>query len=1221
MHQIENLLKHRILILDGAMGTMIQQYELTEEDYRGKRFANHTQSVKGNNDMLSITQPEIIKAIHAKYLDAGADIIETNSFSSTTISMADYAMEDCVRDLNLAAARIAREVADQFTAQNPDKPRFVAGSVGPTNKTASLSPDVSNPAFRGITFDELVVAFKQQMLALIEGGVDVLLMETFFDTLNAKAALFAAEEAVKESGKDIPLMLSLTIAGKSGRLLSGQTMEAAITSVEHVKLLSIGLNCSFGASDMKVFLKDLSKVAPCYVSAYPNAGLPNSLGEYDETPEKMASQIKEYIDEGLINILGGCCGTTPAHIAQYLALVQGAEVRKPAPATTDLHLSGLDVLKITAANNFTNIGERCNVAGSRKFLRLIKEEKYEEALSIALRQVEDGAQILDINLDDGLLDGVKEMTTFLNMLASDPDISKVPIMVDSSDWNIIEAGLKCLQGKSIVNSISLKEGEADFLKKARLVRKYGAAVVVMAFDEKGQADVAERKIEICQRAYKLLVDEVGFKPCDIIFDPNILAIATGIEEHAGYGVDFINATKWIKQHLPGAKISGGVSNLSFSFRGNDALREAMHAVFLYHNIQNGMDMGIVNPSSSITYEDISADLLLMIEDVIFNRHPDAGERLTEYAQLNNESQAQKESKLDEWRLLPLNERLQFALVKGIGEFMEVDLAEALKVFAQPIDIIDQPLMDGMNKVGNLFGEGKMFLPQVVKTARTMKKAVAILQPAIEESRKEGLTKAGKILMATVKGDVHDIGKNITGVVLSCNNYEIIDLGVMVPADEIIRRAIEDEVDIIGLSGLITPSLTEMANVAAEMEKAGMKIPIMIGGATTSKLHTALKIEPLYSEAVIYVKDASMAVPVANKLLSPEMKDAYVADVRAEYEILRQKRQRKIEFASLQEARNNPFVIDWTGYKPIKPSFEGSKVIEHIAIRELIPYIDWIFFLTAWRFSAKYASAISVNKSAADEQAWINSFGIDEKERASEAMKLCRDAVKMLEEWAAQDLEFVKAIIGFFPAKVQDECLIIGGESIPMLRQQEKKNKDVYKSLVDFVCPENDYVGAFIITAGNGTDILQKQYKDDDDTYNDILMQTLCDRLAESATEYIHRKVRMEYWGYDPEESLTAKELFKAAFKGIRPASGYPSLPDISLNFTIDKLLSMDRIGVKLTSNAAIYPTASVSGLYFAHPESNYFAIGKIDEIQAADYASKKGLSLEDAIKWLAANLK
>ena len=1202
---IHKILQDRILVLDGAMGTMIQRYNLEEEDYRGKRFAHLPGQQKGNNDMLSITQPDIIKKIHIEYLEAGADIIETNSFNSTTISMVDYGMESYVRELNLAAAHLARVVADEYTRINPSKPRFVAGSIGQTNKTASISPDVSNPGYRNITFDALYIAFKEQISALIEGGVDLLLIETCFDTLNVKAALMAAEEAIKESGKELPVMLSFTLAGKSGRLLSGQTLDAVMASVSHAKLLSVGLNCSFGASEMKPFLKELGRIAPCFISAYPNAGLPNSLGEYDETPEKMAVQIKEYIDEGLVNILGGCCGTSPAHIAQYSALIAGAKPHVPSKPSENLILSGLDALEITPESNFINVGERCNVAGSRKFLRLIKEKNYEEALSIARKQVEDGAQILDINVDDGLLDGVHEMTTFLNLMSSEPDIARIPVMIDSSDWDIIEAGLKCLQGKSIVNSISLKEGEDEFLRKARKIRSYGAAVVAMAFDERGQADTFERKIEICEREYKLLTEKAGFSPCDIIFDPNILAIATGIDEHSNYGVNFINATEWIKQNLPGAKVSGGVSNLSFSFRGNNYLRECMHAVFLYHAIRKGMDMGIVNPSTAITYQDIPEDLLKMIENVIFNRSADAAEKLTEYAQKNSESFQDKGDKQEEWRKLPLSERLQYALIKGVDAHLEEDLQEALNIYTQPIDIIDQALMEGMNIVGNLFGEGKMFLPQVVKTARTMKKAVAILQPAIEASRKDDTARAGKILMATVKGDVHDIGKNITGVILACNNYEIIDIGVMVPPEEIIRQAKEHQVDIIGLSGLITPSLQEMSFLASELERAGLDIPLLIGGATTSRLHTALKIDPLYNGPVVYVKDASKAVPVANKLLNPETKQAFVDELKSDYDLLRSNQEKSSELVSLDYARKHPYLIDWNAHKPVKPAFEGTKVIEHIPIKDIIPYVEWTFFLTAWKFPVKFAECTRIEASEAAYEAWLNTFSAEDREKAAEALKLVKDARKMLLSWSEKDYDFIKAIISFYPVTVAGEGICVNEKNIPFLRQQEKREDNVYKSLVDFFNPNGDYAGFFIVTAGNNASELLEQYKKQSDTYNEFLMQTLCDRLAEATAEYLHEKVRKEYWGYAQDKEI-----------GIRPASGYPSLPDISLNFTIDELLDLKRIGVSLTSNAAIYPTASVCGMYIAHPESKYFTIGKIDEEQIADYGQRKGISSEEVKKWL-----
>ncbi|MFT3753134.1 MAG: methionine synthase [Paludibacter sp.] len=898
-------LEKRILVLDGAMGTMIQRHKLIETDYRGERFAQWPSMLKGNNDLLVLTQPEIIKSIHAAYLDAGADIIETNTFNAQVISMEDYGMGELVREINLAGAKLARQVADEYTAKNPAKPRFVAGAVGPTNKTASMSPDVNNPAFRAVSFDDLVAAYKEQILALIEGGVDALLIETIFDTLNAKAAIFAAEEAMAELGKRVEIMLSATVADTSGRTLSGQTIRAFLASIGHANLLSIGLNCSFGAKDLKPYLQEINAHSPWFVSAYPNAGLPNQFGEYDELPEMMAVQVKEYFDEKLVNIIGGCCGTSPDHIATYQELIKGAEVRKPAIASTKLELSGLEEIEIEDSSLFVNIGERCNVAGSRMFLRLINEKKYEEALSIARKQVEDGAQVIDINMDDAMLESKQEMVTFLNYIASEPEISRVPIMIDSSKWEVIEAGLKCVQGKCIVNSISLKEGEEDFLAKARKIRAYGAAVVVMAFDEKGQADSFERKKEICSRAYHLLVDKVGFPPQDIIFDPNVLAIATGIEEHNNYGVDFINATRWIKQNLPHAKVSGGVSNLSFSFRGNNVVREAIHSAFLYHAIKEGMDMGIVNAGMLQIYQDIEPELLEHVEDVVLNRRPDATERMIELAEkVKNQASGEKAEKVDEWRSLPLQGRLEHALIKGIGEFLEEDLAEALKEYDTAIEIIEGPLMSGMNIVGELFGDGKMFLPQVVKTARTMKKAVAILQPEIEKQKVPGQSSsAGKFLIATVKGDVHDIGKNIVAVVLACNNFEVIDLGVMTPTEKIIQTAIDEKVDIVGLSGLITPSLEEMTIVAAEMEKAGLTIPLLIGGATTSKIHTAVKIAPNYKGPVVYVKDASVNTHVVAQLMSKTNHQAYEAGIANEYQALRDKQTKKVDLLSLDEAKS------------------------------------------------------------------------------------------------------------------------------------------------------------------------------------------------------------------------------------------------------------------------------------------------------------------------------
>lgn len=911
MATLKQIINERVLILDGAMGTMIQRYNLSEQDFRGERFAGIPGQMKGNNDLLCLTRPDVIKDIHRKYLEAGADIIETNTFNAQRISMADYHMQDLCREINLAAARLARELADEYTAKTPRKPRFVAGSVGPTNKTCSMSPDVNNPALRALTYDELATAYQEQMEALLEGGVDALLIETIFDSLNAKAAIYAAETAMKKTGREVPLMLSVTVSDIAGRTLSGQTLDAFLASVQYAPIFSIGLNCSFGAKQLKPFLEGLAARAPYYISAYPNAGLPNSLGQYDQTPEEMASEVKEYIDEGLVNIIGGCCGTTEEYIAKYQELIVSGSAWVPPhiPATTPerLWLSGLELLEQTPEMNFINVGERCNVAGSRKFLRLINEKKYEEALSIARKQVEDGALVIDVNMDDGLLDAREEMTTFLNLVMSEPDIARVPIMIDSSKWEVIEAGLKCLQGKSIVNSISLKEGEEKFIEHARLIKKLGAATVVMAFDEKGQADTFERKIEVCARAYKILTEQVGFNPHDIIFDPNVLAVATGIEEHNNYAVDFINATGWIKKNLPGAHISGGVSNLSFSFRGNNYIREAMHAVFLYHAIRQGMDMGIVNPATSVLYTDIPANVLERIEDVVLNRRPDAAERLIETAEaLKNTATGTEAVKQDVWREEPMVEkRLQYALIKGVGDHLEEDLAEAVKLYPKAVDIIEGPLMEGMNRVGELFGAGKMFLPQVVKTARTMKKAVAILQPLIEADKQEGARSAGKVLMATVKGDVHDIGKNIVSVVMACNNYEIIDLGVMVPAEMIVRKAIEEKVDIIGLSGLITPSLEEMAHVAVELQRAELDIPIMIGGATTSKLHTALKIAPVYGGPVIHMKDASQNALVAARLLNPESSSEFVERLNKEYEELRLKNSAKqVKTVSLEEAQKN-----------------------------------------------------------------------------------------------------------------------------------------------------------------------------------------------------------------------------------------------------------------------------------------------------------------------------
>lgn len=1226
---IREILSSRILILDGAMGTMIQCYKLAEEDYRGERFRDSAIPLKGNNDLLSLTRPDVIDEIHRAYLAAGADIIETNTFNATAISMQDYGMSHLAAEINLASARLARRAADDFTAQTPEKPRFVAGSIGPTNKTASMSPRVEDPMYRAATFDDFKAAYREQISALVQGGVDFLLIETIFDTLNAKAAIFAAEEIAAETGIRTPLILSVTITDNAGRTLSGQTLGAFVTSVAHAKPLAIGLNCSFGARDMKPYLKELGRIAPFFVSAYPNAGLPNQLGEYDETPEKMAVQIREFIDEGLVNIIGGCCGTTPDHIARYVRLTEGKTPRKPVPETPFLHLSGMEELRVTPEINFLNIGERCNVAGSRRFLRLIQEKKYDEALEIARKQVEDGAQIIDINMDDGLLDGALEMTNFLNLLAADPDVARVPLMIDSSKWDVLEAGLKCVQGKAIVNSISLKNGEAEFLHQAKRIQMYGAAVIVMAFDETGQAASYERRIEICGRAYKLLTDN-GFYPKDIIFDPNILAIATGMEEHRNYAVDFIQTVRWIKENLPHAKVSGGVSNLSFSFRGNDAVREMMHSAFLYHAIREGMDMGIVNPAQSVIYEDIPLDAKELVEDVVLNRRDDATERLMAYAEkIKAEKSLEADhAKAQEWRALPLEERLSHALVKGIGDFMEEDLAEALANYPRAVDIIDKPLMAGMNRVGDLFGSGKMFLPQVVKAARTMKKAVAILQPTIEAEKSAGGTaqKAGKILLATVKGDVHDIGKNIVSIVLACNNYEIIDLGVMVPPEKIIETALREQPDIVGLSGLITPSLEEMAVVAAEMEKAGFTVPLLIGGATTSKLHTALKIEPKYSQgAVVYVKDASQSPAAVANLLNGETRGDYIEKVREEYSTLRESRtDRKTELVSLNEARQNAFRIDWDAFLPDVPNVTGRVVLNEIKIKDILPYIDWKFFFHSWNLSAKFHTVTNISMCGHCRAQWLAAFREDERERAQEAAKLYDDAQEMLQHFVDLDAEYIKAVFGIYEAYSQNDTVFVDGTPFPMLRQQKKTDKGEYLCLSDFVVPQSsgrkDYVGAFAVTAGAGTDYLLQKYEREGDEYAALLMKSLLDRLAEAATEWLHAVVRKEYWGYAAGESLSVAEMFAVKYRGIRPAVGYPSIPDQSVNFSLHRLLQSDEIGISLTENGVMYPNASVSGLFFAHPQSKYFAVGDISEEQLEDYAARKTAKTVEIRKFLLANL-
>ena len=1250
---IQQLLRERILILDGGMGTMIQGFHLTEADYRGERFADFPHQLKGNNDVLNITRPDVLRNIHRQYLDAGVDIFTTNTFNANAVSMEDYGMQDFAREMNLAAGRLTRTLADEYMAEHPDRTIFVAGSLGPTNKTASMSPDVSDPAYRAVTYMDLFRAYYEQIEALMDGGVDVILFETTFDTLNVKAGLEAAVQVMQDKGRELPIMLSLTLTGKGGRTFSGQTLGAFLASVQHIPLLSVGLNCSFGAADMKPYLKELADLAPLYISAYPNAGLPNQFGQYDETPETMAIHIKAFIDEGLVNIVGGCCGTTPAHIARFpeLALGRRPHVPAPPPASDSLWLSGLDLLEVKPEINFVNIGERCNVAGSRKFLRLIKEKKYEEALTIARKQVEDGAQVLDINMDDGLLEAEDEMRTFLNLIASEPDIARVPVMIDSSKWSVVEQGLMCVQGKSIVNSISLKEGEEAFLQHAQRVRRLGAATVVMAFDETGQADVYERKIAVCERAYRLLTEKAGFPPQDIIFDPNILAIATGMAEHNGYGLDFIRAVGWIKKNLPGAKVSGGVSNLSFSFRGNNYVREAMHAVFLYHAIREGMDMGIVNPSASVTYDDIEPSFRTLLEDVVLARRPEAAEELIAYAQSHNEKASGEEGKThDEWRTKSLEERLEYALMKGIGDHLEADLTEALQHYDRAVSIIDGPLMSGMNRVGELFGAGKMFLPQVVKTARTMKKAVAILQPAIEAEKSSAAdaSKAGKVVFATVKGDVHDIGKNIVSIVLACNNYEVIDLGVMVPAEKIIETVRQEQPDLLCLSGLITPSLEEMVHVTDEMQKAGFRIPIMIGGATTSKLHTALKIAPHYDYPVIHVVDASQNPLIAAKLLNPATRDAYVDSLTEEYERLRRAKSGREPKPILPyaEARERGLKTDWATYTPDVPRTLGLQRVE-LPVSDVAGYINWIFFFNTWRLLGHYADLAALHDCPSCRAEWLARFAEgDEREKAREAMKLFDDAQAVLRDLMAENAH-CHTLIGLFPAVSEGDAIRITGPDgadvlVPVIRQQTEGERGVCLSLADFIMPaaeaakrrmcsetdemqrsdsplmthSTDYIGAFAVTVGNSTEPLRRRYEAEGDSYRLMLLQTLSDRLAEASAECLHAKVRREYWGYAPGEDLPIDELFKDHIRGIRPAVGYPSLPDQSLIFTLDRLVHFSSIGITPTENGALSPTSSAAGFYFAHPESRYFSIARIGEDQLTAYAALRNTPPDDLRRFL-----
>ncbi|MDO5570540.1 MAG: methionine synthase [Bacteroidales bacterium] len=1236
---IKDILKKRILVLDGAMGTQIQQYKLSEADFRGERFKDSLYSLKGNNDLLVLTKPEIISEIHNNYLEAGADIIETDTFNANAVSMEDYGMQDIVYEINYEAARLAKLSAQEFTKKDLSKPRFVAGSVGPTNKTTSMSPDVNDPSFRALDFDTLKNAYITQFEALIAGGVDLLLIETIFDTLNVKAAIAAFEHVFDKTGKNIPVMLSLTLSDKNGRTLSGQTIEAFLASIMHADILSVGLNCSFGARDMKSFLKQMGEKAPYFISAYPNAGLPNRFGEYDETPQLMAEQVKEFIDERLVNIIGGCCGTTPQHINAIAQLAKEGTPHSIAPNYDCCKLSGLELLEIRPENNFVNVGERCNVAGSRKFLRLINEKNYDEALTIARHQVEDGAQIIDVNMDDAMLDTKAEMVKFMNLLAGEPDICKVPVMIDSSKFDVIEAALKCVQGKSIVNSISLKEGEEIFIERAKTIKSLGAATVVMAFDEKGQADSYERRIEICKRAYDILVEKVGFNPYDIIFDPNVLSIATGIAEHNNYAVDFINATRWIKENLPHAKISGGVSNLSFSLRGNNYIREAMHAVFLYHAINAGMDMGIVNPATSVTYNDIPQDILEVIEDAVLNRREDATERLIETAErLKENKNESKAEKTDPRKDLDVDGRLEYSLLKGTPEFLEADLKEALEKYGKAIDIIDIPLMKGMNKVGELFGEGKMFLPQVVKTARTMKRAVEILQPEIEKERSSSTSKSiGKFLLATVKGDVHDIGKNIVGVILACNNYEVIDLGVMVSSDDIINTAIKENVDFIGLSGLITPSLEEMCNVAKKMEEHSMKIPLMIGGATTSEIHTAVKIAPQYSGPVFYVKDAAQNPILASNLLNHELKDNVVNENFKRQQALRDGLV-KIETVDFEEAKNNSLKIDFSKQTIIKPSYLGVKKYDDISIKDLREFINWRYFFNAWKIDASFAKVADIKGCDCCKASWLASFPVEKREKASQAMQLYKEAQRMLDKLIFDVDIKMKAKVGFFKASSNKEFIRIFEENdnkelhidetlkstkqtiIPFLRQQAKNDdKETYLSLTDFIADDenkiDDYIGAFVITVGEDFENLLNVYKKKDD-YQAILLQTIGDRLAEAASEWLHQKVRKELWGYSKDENMAVSDMFKSKYQGIRPAVGYPSIPDQSINFILDNLLDFKEIGVRMTENGAMQPNASVSGFYFANPKSSYFMIGAVDDKQKNEYSKNRGFTAGEMDKFL-----
>jgi 5-methyltetrahydrofolate--homocysteine methyltransferase len=1207
----------RILVLDGAMGTMVQRRNLSEADFRGERLRDHPKDLRGNNDLLILTRPDVIRDIHHEYLAAGSDLIETSTFSSTRIAQADYGLEDLAYELNLQGARIAREAADDWTRRTPERPRFVAGALGPTNRTLSLSPDVNNPAYRASTFEEMYAAYAEQARGLLDGGCDVLLLETIFDTLNAKAALFGIQEVFAERGAEVPLLISVTIVDKSGRTLSGQTIEAFWVSIAHAKPLCVGVNCALGAADMRPYVEELSSIANTYVSAYPNAGLPNAFGGYDEEPHTTARLLREFADAGFVNLVGGCCGTTPDHIRALVRAMEGVTPRRVPTRKDDFaRFSGLETLTIRPETNFVMIGERTNITGSKRFMKLVKEGDFNKALEVALDQVRGGANILDVNMDEGMLDSEQAMVHFLQLVAGEPEIARIPIMVDSSKWSVIEAGLRCVQGKGIVNSISLKEGEADFLAKARLVQRYGAGVVVMAFDETGQADTTERKVSICQRAYALLTERLAFDPTDIIFDPNILAIATGIEEHSDFAKNYIEATRIIKATCPGARISGGVSNLSFSFRGNDLVREAIHSAFLFHAIKAGMDMGIVNAGQLVVYEDIPKELLEHVEDILFNRRPDATERMVEYAERVKGSGKKREIDLS-WREAPVQQRLSHALVHGVVDFIEQDVEEARQLYSRPLEIIEGPLMDGMKIVGDLFGAGKMFLPQVVKSARAMKRAVAYLEPFMEAEKAKVEARAnGKIVMATVKGDVHDIGKNIVGVVLGCNSYDVIDLGVMVPCEKILDTALAEGADMIGLSGLITPSLDEMVHVAKEMERRGIKLPLLIGGATTSRQHTAVKIAPEYSSSTVHVLDASRAVGVVAGLLDPRQREDLDRENRGAQAKLRElygsKQQRVL--VPYPEALANRVPIEWRAEDVAKPSFLGRRVLEDFPLAELVPFIDWTFFFSAWELKGKYPRIL------------------DHPEIGPAARELFENGQSLLQRVIDERFIRANAVYGFWPAASEgDDILLFTDETrsrelvrFHCLRQQRKPEPGKpSRSLADFVAPRegglHDHLGAFAVTAGIGEDEIAERFKSEHDDYNAIMVKVLADRLAEAFAECLHQRVRRE-WGYGRDEHLTREDLIAERYRGIRPAFGYPACPDHTEKGTLWELLGANEIGIKLTESFAMHPGASVSGIYLQHPQSRYFTVGQIGLDQIDDYARRKGVTRAEAERWLSPNL-